>query len=66
MVNKTRGRSKAKTKATILREIRAKAEGANPLVKRVFLRGLGNSTKTELERVASRMRVTGGGDISLI
>ena len=54
-----------KTKASIIREIRAKASKANPLVKRVFLGGLEYKTKPQLERIRKRMQVTRGGDIRL-
>jgi hypothetical protein len=54
-----------RTKSTIIREIRAKASKASPMVKRVFFRGLEYKTKPQLERILKRMRVTREGDIRL-
>lgn len=54
------------TKAGIIRDIKAKASKASPLVKRVFFRGLEYKTKPQLSRILRRMRVTREGEISLI
>ena len=56
---------KNRTKADIIRDIKAKASKASPLVKRVFSRGLEYKTKPQLERILKRMRVTREGDIRL-
>jgi hypothetical protein len=53
------------TKAELVREIKAKASKANPLVKRVFFGGLARNTKAELQRKLRRIHVTRSGDIDL-
>lgn len=53
------------TKAELIRDIKAKARNASPLVKRVFYSGLARSTKADLKRKLKRMRVTRSGDIDL-
>jgi hypothetical protein len=53
------------TKAELIREIKAKAGKAKPVVRRVFFSGLARNTKPELERKLRRMRVTRSGDIDL-
>jgi len=54
-----------RTKAGIIREIRAKASKASPLVKRTFFKGLEYKTNAQLERILKRMHVTREGDIRL-
>jgi len=51
------------TKAKLIREIKAKASKASPLVKRILFSGLERNTKAELQRKLRRMRVTRSGDI---
>lgn len=51
------------TKAELIRQLKAKAGNAKPLVKRIFVRGLARRTKPELERMLRRMKVTRDGDI---
>jgi hypothetical protein len=53
------------TKTELIREIRHKARNASPMVKRLTFSGLQHQKKSELERIASKMRVTRGGDINL-
>ena len=54
-----------RTTADIIKDIKAKAIKASPMVKRVFFRGLEYKTKPELLRILNRMRVTREGDIDL-
>lgn len=56
----------ARTKKEIIGEIETKAKSANPLVKRVFLKGLMHNTKVQLEKKLKRMCVTPEGDINLV
>ncbi len=54
-----------RTKASIIKDIKLKARKASPLVKRVFLRGLEYQTKSRLQSMLKRIRVTREGDINL-
>ena len=56
---------KRRTKADMIKDIKARAAKANPIVKRVFFRGLEHKTKAQLERILKLMRVTREGDIDL-
>jgi len=51
------------TKATLIREIKAKGSKASPLVKKIAFSGLSHMTKPELSRMLRKMRVTRSGDI---
>ena len=54
------------TKTELLGSIRWKVRRANPMVGREFDKLLRRSTRVELERISKKVRVTKGGDISLI
>jgi hypothetical protein len=53
------------TKGELVSEIRRKAQKAKPSVRAMLTKGLGSLSKTELQRIASKMRVTKSGDINI-
>lgn len=54
------------TKAELIRAIKRKVRKVNPMVKKIFFRGMQYRTKSELERILKKARVTREGDISLL
>lgn len=52
-------------KAELIQAIEKKVSRANPLTRRILLRGLGYRKKSELKRILKKARVTREGDIDL-